>query len=356
MKLYLIDPHRQDFYNNGLFNEKRYMHLRIFSDIKKSLKNKGIVIDTIDLHDVKKADQIFFIDFNNFTLFFNQKSKYLKLCLEAKIPKNRMNLIIVECPIIKPFNWDKKNHEYFSRVFTWNDTLVDNKKYFHYLCPVSKIGINTKKVAFSDKKMLVMINMNKVNYYKNELYSLRKKAIRYFESYHPNNFDLYGEGWNKPLQFKHLYSAIKGSYTKLFNFGFDYWNNIKGYSSYKGTVKNKYEILSQYKYSICFENMGNIDGNLSEKIFDCFKAKCVPIYYGSRNIEKYIASNLFIDFREFNDFESLYSFLTKISETQYQQYISLIEKFLIGNKIKKWYFQNYCKNILLNKNILPFEK
>ena len=352
MKFYLIDPHRQDFYNNGLFNEKKYIHLKIFNDVKKNLKKRGIILDTIDLHDIRKADQIFFIDYNDFTLFFNGKSKYLKLCLEAKIPNNRMNLIISECPIIKPFNWNKENHKYFSRIFTWDDALVDNKKYFHYFVPISEIGINTKKIPYANKKMLVIINMNKVNYYKYELYSLRKKAIRYFERYHPKDFDLYGKGWDNPLHLKHLYSAIKGNYTKLLNFGFDYWNNTKGYPSYKGVVKNKYEILSQYKYSICFENMSNVDGNLTEKIFDCFKAKCVPIYYGSQNIEKYIPSNLFIDFRKFNDFESLYLFLTKIDETQYLLYISRIEKFLKSNKIKKWYSKNYCRNIFLNRNII----
>ena len=75
--------------------------------------------------------------------------------------------------------------------------------------------------------------------------------------------------------------------------------------------------------------MKNRPGYITEKIWDSFKARSVPIYWGAANIEKYIPMNTFIDFRQFNgDFEKLVTFLSQISENQYTEYIQNIENFL----------------------------
>jgi len=346
-KLYLIDPHRQDLYDNNIFDGQKHYSLKVYENIKKILRRKGIIIDTIDLHDIRKADKIFFFDFNDFTVFDKQKSKYLAKCIKYKIPKGKMNLIIVESPIIKPYNWLKDNHGYFSKIYTWNDSLIDNKKYFHYLLPINNDGFDTKEIPFSKKKFLIMINANKVNYFKNELYSLRRKAIRYFEKRLINDFDLYGFGWDKPLQLKLLYSIFKGNYIKIFRYVFDYFSSFKTFPSYKGTVIDKYPTLSQYKYCLCFENMGEIEGNITEKIFDCLKAKCVPIYYGGKNISNYIPKDIFIDFEDFEDFNELTTYLYNINETAYQKYIHNINRFIKSNTIKKWSSESYCESIFL---------
>ena len=47
---------------------------------------------------------------------------------------------------------------------------------------------------FKDRKFLTLINANKYSYVKGELYSLRRKAILFFEEKCPKRFDLYGRG------------------------------------------------------------------------------------------------------------------------------------------------------------------
>lgn len=64
--------------------------------------------------------------------------------------------------------------------------------------------------------------------------------IEYLEQ-NDHEFDLYGYGWEK-----------------------------EGFKSYKGSVKDKLEILSHYKYCVCYENMRGEKGYITEKIFDCF--------------------------------------------------------------------------------------
>ena len=42
-------------------------------------------------------------------------------------------------------------------------------------------------------------------------------------------------------------------------------------------------------------------GHVTERLFNCFKAKTIAIYYGCYNIEELVPKGLFIDFRDFKD-------------------------------------------------------
>lgn len=348
MKLYLIDPHDIRLYKNNLFNPRLNNSLTAWKRIKEYLLTKHIVLDTIDLHPIEKAEKIFFLDHQSFSLFNYELSPYLKLCVQKKIPKEKMNLIITECPIIKPESWTTKNHQYYGKIFTWDDALVDNKKYFHYRW-LQNIEIDKlNQLSFKNKKLATLINAQKTNYMSNELYSLRIKAIRYFEKNHPTDFDLYGIGWGKPLDLKFIYSALKNNPIKILVFLKDYIDSLKGFSSYKGMTINKIDALVQYKFCLCFENMKNIDGYITEKIFDCFKANCVPIYYGASNISNYIPKNTFIDFRQFNNFDEMYLYIENIDKKTYNEYLININKFLKTNQFTEWGYKSMVKNVFLH--------
>ena len=72
---------------------------------------------------------------------------------------------------------------------------------------------------------------------------------KFFEKKDVDNFDLFGVHWDKC-----------------------HFNCYKGYAPSKATLKN-------YKFCICFENITNVNGYISEKIFDCLQYGCVPIYW-----------------------------------------------------------------------------
>lgn len=61
-------------------------------------------------------------------------------------------------------------------------------------------------------------------------------------------------------------------------------------SAYGGEVFSKHDTLSKYKFSVCFENGKNLSGFITEKIFDCFSAGTIPIYWGADNIESIFQS------------------------------------------------------------------
>lgn len=81
-------------------------------------------------------------------------------------------------------------------------------------------------------------------------------------------------------------------------------------------------VLNKYKFIICFENSyGN--GYITEKIFNCFFARAIPIYKGSPIVTNYFNSDAFISIQNTDD-----NLLERISlinndETLYNNIINL---------------------------------
>jgi len=97
--------------------------------------------------------------------------------------------------------------------------------------------------------------------------------------------DLYGRGWDQWWSHRSMWPP--------------YWFNYKTLMSiYRGPCDSKYEVLSRYHFSLCFENM-TMTGYVTEKIFDCLYAGCIPLYFGAKNIEELIPPAAYIDCRQF---------------------------------------------------------
>jgi hypothetical protein len=159
------------------------------------------------------------------------------------------------------------------------------------------------------------------------------KAIDYFEKRIPQEFHLYGRGWNAPKKY-----SLK---ERIFSF--------KIYRSYKGPIprdpSSKVKILSQYKFCLCFENC-RANGYISEKIIDCLKAHVVPIYYGAPNIQDYIPKNCYLDYRDFVDNQSLLKCISSMSQDTYNQYIENGKRYLKNRFNKLWSEDAFMKVFL----------
>ena len=139
---------------------------------------------------------------------------------------------------------------------------------------------------------------------------------------------------------------LKGKFSQnLILAGSEGWQNSEISKLVK--TNNKIKLLSGFKHSLCFENITDVEGYVSEKIFDCFKAKCIPIYWGASNIENYIPKDCFIDFREFKEYKKLLDFINSIDEVKYNEYIKNIEKLLKDKKFLKPWFEDGFANFFL---------
>ena len=173
----------------------------------------------------------------------------------------------------------------------------------------------------------------------NDLYKERIKSIKWFESNYPDEFYLYGSGWDKsaciPTKIGRVIHKIEEKFFfKKFQF-----------SSWKGMLEKKDSVLTTSKFSLVYENVANQNDYVTEKIFDSFSFGNVPIYWGAKNILDHIPGNCFIDRRDFISHNNLYKFIKNMSEDEFFQYQKNIEKFLFKEKEKKFSNKNFIKSV-----------
>lgn len=311
--------------------------------LKEYANSKDIEVGTTDVITIDEADAIVFIDMPK----INHKT-----LLDAINSKKNLYLLALESPLVTPRSYDKVNHSLFKKVFTWNDELIkeDPSKYIkiNYAYDIPK-SIN--KNLTSKSKLCCIISGNKKVSYENELYSQRLEAIKWFEKYHVEDFDLYGTGWSEVVfgENKYINYILRRN-----RFLREFFATHR--PSYKGKVERKKSTLEKYKFSICYENARDIPGYITEKIFDCFFAGCVPIYWGADNIIEHIPKECFIDKREFDTYEKLYKYMINMSDEEYMKYLDSIEIFLNSELFYPFSTDYYSKIIIqiinLNKGSL----
>lgn len=270
--------------------------------IRPQLKEKGWDIAPFE----KKPE--------NTWVFWNLGNKVKNLDLSAH-PKDKMVLFMWEPPTVQEELYDPKVQGCFGKIFTWDDDLVDNKRFFKFHYPVLQQRIENIP-PFEEKKFCTMIARNLGSKYPKQLYSERKNTVQFFED-KPKEFDLYGAQWSK-----------------------------KKTKNWRGAIPDKMAVLKNYKFSICYENTGDINGYISEKIFDCFAAGVVPIYWGASNVTDYIPENCFIDRRKFKDNQAMYAFLKKVTKEEYEKYLQNAEQFLKSEKAQVFSQEHFAKTFM----------
>ncbi|MDA1338528.1 MAG: glycosyltransferase family 10, partial [bacterium] len=151
------------------------------------------------------------------------------------------------------------------------------------------------------------------------------EAINFFDKYYDEEFYLYGKGWNKPRKYS--------IYDKIFK--------VHRFKVYKGEIPidQKFKVLSESKYCLCYEN-AFAPGYITEKVFDCFIAGCVPIYLGATDISSILPKESYIDFKEFRNYEDLYLFLKSITKEDYQNYVEKGYQFITSTKASELYYRD----------------
>jgi alpha(1,3/1,4) fucosyltransferase len=323
-KTIAIYAHKESKIYNDFFI-KNHSPSNAYKILVKALTDLGYIVHTLDIYIKRKSIP--------------------EICIFLDIPKIKINqiydfekskkiVLIREPEMISGQNYNKKLHDQFDYLFTWKYDLIDKSKYF--FLHGAKVDLN-KKIIRKElfyRKLCCLINSNLKSNLKGELYSKRYDFIKWFEINNIENFDLYGYKWDK----KNILLFGRNIYLPSF-----FSSNL---ISYKGRANNKIKTLSNYKFSICFENTHLEKDYISEKIFDCFLANTVPIYLGCPNINELIPKNSFIDYRDFKNKEELYNFITNISKEKYSEYINNINLFLESESIKKYTLNSWLTSII----------
>lgn len=286
-----------------------------FLELKAKYEKEGYIIGTADIVPVEQSDIVIFFDLD------------IKYILKAYFSNKLKNSVYIsfEPPVVYQQHRPEvlsKIASIFNKVLTWQDDLVNNQRIFKFFFPVPAASEVTAMVPFQDKKLITTIIGYKASNQKNELYSKRVEAIKYFEKA-LGGFTFFGAGWSK-----------------------------KDFPSYSGKIDSKIDVLRQYKFVLSYENESMINGLVSEKIFDCFYARTVPIFWGAENASDYFPAETFIDKRKFKTYEELHKYLESMTEVEYNKRLEAIECYLVSADFQK-HSCEYFANTVFNTTLDP---
>ncbi|MCH9811550.1 hypothetical protein K0U07_02160 [bacterium] len=228
-------------------------------------------------------------------------------------------LVLDEPPLHKPGHGDLNLLKRYLKVFTWDHELCGMENFEKYYFPHQNTIPSSYEgfPSFDEKKLVCIIGstfpMNKPN----ELYSERRKIAHYYLKHHPQDLDIYGRlGWGKKYQ-----------------------------PVFKGTCKDKYSTLRNYRFTYCYDNWRSSTYYITEKIYDAFNCLVVPIYLGSTKITDLVPKEAFIDARDFKNIDHIHHYISNMDEETYLGYINAIIEYRKSEQRKKATFETFHEQI-----------
>jgi hypothetical protein len=304
-----------DDLNNRIFapgrRDDKARFMRAFHAEVRRHGDDVVTLDTVDGRDPLVRRVLYF----DYSWRLALHDPYL-----ARVPRAKRALAIIEPANINPsLYYTSVLRNRFQTVFTWDLNLLRrNPDYVAIHVPAGASLLRYRDnpfgaQPFADKRLLVAVNANRWSYMPRSTYGLRIRLFRHFESRLPGQFDLYGRGWNAP--------AVRHQK----------WFGHANFGCYRGplaTGEDKLRTMSGYRFALCVENNLTQPGYTSEKMLDCFCARCVPVYYGWRGAGDCIPREAWIDLRAFPNWGALAAFLQNMDAAQHQRYLDAAEAFL----------------------------
>lgn len=325
-----IDPSSHDYNEDRLFDHthtvlNRDDTLAPFIRLRQALGRDGIDVHTADYVPQAAAP--------------GQASDYYSLGTLGNYPRlqqrddvNLRAFVIFEPPVVDPrlYRALPALTAAFERVYIHNTEGdgyslegVDRSKLRKLYWPQPHKDVLTDFWHREQRlRRMVMINGNhKPTSAHNELYSRRIEALAALSVF--GKVDLFGRGWERWWSRASLW--------------WPYWRHRATLMSiYKGSCPSKFEVLSQYEFALCFENMA-MKGYVTEKIFDCLYAGTIPLYLGAGDIADLIPENAYIDCRKFSSWKDLHDTVMAMSAADVSAVRAAGRAFIQGAQGLKYY-------------------
>lgn len=207
--------------------------------------------------------------------------------------------LLIEPPEIcsSSYEYVSKNHDSFEYILTCSEKMVSNSNkclFFHHIFPWIKK--EDRMIYKKSKKASIICSSKSYSYGHN----FRHKAVDCFKE----KIDVFGSGY--------------------------------------GEFKNdKISFLKDYMFSVVIMN-SKFDCFATEALADCFATCTIPIFWGSRSVEKIFNSDGILFFEDIKDLEEIISNLS--DDLYHSKMNAVIENFEKVNKYnchEDYIFHNY---------------
>jgi hypothetical protein len=320
----------RDYTDNSLFKkgagENHGEFYLPYSKLREAFLKEGIELNTPDINIGRKVA---------FELHINCRRQN---------PTAPAFVYLYENPLIRPLNRDRQALSRYKKWFTWDGSLLDDARANQLFYPNS-LEVKDWNPPSERNLFCVHVASNKALAVVDErdLYSERLRIINWYEKNAPQDFFLYGQGWNRP-------AAVPGRWGRVCNQLQKIFSRIAPmrppFRTWQGPVEDKIALLQRARFCIAYENCRDLPGYVTEKLFDCFRAGCVPVYWGPREIGEIVPTGCFIDGRTYKTPKALDAFLRTIDDPTYHGYQECIRAFLISVQAKPFSQDHFAQVIV----------
>jgi hypothetical protein len=279
-----------------------------YQKLRQEFLRNGVELNTEDVNSGKKVA---------FELYIN-------CCRQT--PKARAYVYLYENPLIRLINRNRRMLDRYAKWFTWDGDLLDDDRAVRLFYP-NQLEPADHKGPQERPLFLVLVTTNNAikDYDPREQFGARVEIIKWYERHAPNDFHLFGRGWDCPAALSGRWGQICNQARKIIARVFP----VKSpFATWRGPVASKSELLTRTRFSLAYENSRDLPGYITEKLFDCFRSGCVPVYIGPKEIHDYVPADCFIDGRKFPTTAALHSHLLTIDDAAYRGYQERIRAYL----------------------------
>ena len=326
-----IDPSYRAFEADGLFDLSnpvlnRDGQLRAFHRLRKRMADNGVSLHTADLMSSDGSQSN--IDRRYYSLGILENFERILAERRARLSA----FVIMEPPVVAPYIYQAlpRLTAVFDRVYLPNIVgdgyslvNVDQAKLHRLYWPIPYDDVLDAHWNCQDRmKRVVVINGSHNPHGRDrEQYSLRIDAMAALSQ--GGHVDLYGVGWDRWWSRSAMWLP--------------YWKNFRSLMNiYKGRCSSKFDVLSQYDFCLCFENM-SMKGYITEKIFDCLYAGTIPLYLGATDILEYVPAGVFVDCRKYSTWDAMWKFASAMSQMEIDAMRNAGRSFLQGKGGARFY-------------------
>lgn len=300
--------------------------LDCFAAVRDRGKNLNVLFDTADVVSLEDTHVLVYM--------VQPDSPRDVLQNKGKHPHLRNVLLMAETSLGCRWVANPENHKIYDAVFTYIETLVDDKRYF-FLPPRAYFQDRIKSgLPFANRKMGCLVGTNRRMTYRTglmtmrkgwkfslrdwidyvfcpgELISFRSAVGRTCAKYREKGFDLFGEGWELLPETR---VACKGV-----------------------PQTSALDYIGRYRYYFALENHSGPYSLISERIWDALWGDAVPVYRGNTRLSDFIPPECYIDAARFRSTQELFEHLCALSEHDWRQYRSAGRDFIHSERIAKF--------------------
>jgi alpha(1,3/1,4) fucosyltransferase len=319
-----LDPFTRHYYGNELFNPRsRYNRdgsaHRPWFRLKERLAEHGVSIDTADyLEDVAPQSS----QGANIYVSYGVHDGFQRLLKRDDVLLTAFYLFEVVVVDPEMYRATPQLAPHFRRMYSWTTSdhlrpYVPNVPHLErFRIPMPFDHVLEPHWSRTERQGITIVNSNKRAVLSNgELYTERLRALKHFAA--SGTIDLWGRGWDNGLG----------------DLEAEYGDAVR--RTWRGSVDDKYEAMSRYRFAICYENMV-LDGWITEKLFDCLYCGVVPIYLGAPEISDVVDPACFVDARQFPSYAEMQRYLDAMTPSDYERLRAAGRDYLASAKFRQF--------------------